>query len=104
MIQKEFQIIADEVVQRCDNYFQSRLSAIYITGSIHTNEAIIGESDLNSWIFVADDLSDSDKAWIKEVENEMDRAHEIVDGVHINVKSCRELRDDYIAQIYPYVV
>jgi len=94
MIQREFQMIVAEVIKRCDNYFQNRLSAIYITGSIHTNEAIIGESDLDGWIFIADDLSSRDKAWIKVTEMDIDSTYEIIDGVHINVKTVQELHDD----------
>jgi len=94
MIQEGFQIVIDETVQKYTEYFQSRLCAIYISGSIHANEAIPGESDLDCWVFIANDLDDSDKSWIAKTEVEIDSRHEIIDGVHINVKSINQLRND----------
>ena len=98
MIQKDFQVIVDEAIEKCKKKFENRLSAIYMTGSIHVNEAIIGESDLDCWAFITDDLSDDDRAWLNETENEMNNAFEIIDGVHINVKSIEELRNDKFAR------
>ena len=65
MIQKEYEIVVDETTQKCKEYFNHRLYATYLTGSISVCEAINGESDLDYWIFIVDDLNDDDKTWLK---------------------------------------
>ena len=40
-IQLEFRDAVEEITQACFAYFSDRLLAIYITGSVTTNEAII---------------------------------------------------------------
>jgi len=94
MIQKDFEPLVNDVTQKCKDYFRDSLCAVYLTGSISTCEAIKGESDLDCWVFVVDKLADNDKKWITESEKDFDSGYEVVDGVHINVKTIEELRND----------
>lgn len=83
MVQKEFQIAVDEVTKKCRDYFSNRLVAIYLTGSVGTNEAIAGESDLDYWGFISDELNEDDKLWVNNTSLETDDKYEIFDGVHL---------------------
>lgn len=98
IFQEGFQSAVDEVTRKCREYFSDRLYAIYITGSVSTNEAISGESDLDYWGFIADEVSDADKFWLLKTELEIGKDFEIFDGVHINIKSIEYLKKDKFAR------
>jgi hypothetical protein len=94
LFQEGFQSAVDEVTWKCKEYFSDRLEAIYITGSVSTNEAIVGESDLDYWGFIEDEVSAADKLWLSKTELEIDRKFQIFDGVHINFRSIEFLQKD----------
>ena len=87
MFQEEFQVAVDEITLECREYFLDRLKSIYITGSVSTNEAIIGESDLDFFGYISDKLIDKDKRWIYKIEEKMNKRFKIFDGIHLNIKS-----------------
>ncbi|MCG8482947.1 MAG: hypothetical protein MJA31_06525 [Clostridia bacterium] len=93
-IQAEYKTVVDEVTRRCSDYFADRLQSIYVTGSIINNEAIINESDLDYWGFIADDVTNDDKAWLLETEKDIADKFQILNGVHINIKSFEYLKKD----------
>ena len=94
MIQSGFEAVVDDTANKCKDYFRDRLYSMYLTGSISVCEAVAGESDLDYWVFISDELSDDDKAWIKNTEAEIDSNYEVINGVHINVKQVEELYRD----------
>lgn len=94
LIQEGFEKVVDEATQKCLEHFSDRLLAVYITGSIYTNEAIIGESDLDYWGFIADELCDSDKIRVRKIESEIDGRFDAIRGAHINIRSIDDLKRD----------
>ncbi len=94
MIQEGFQKVVEETTRKCLEHFSNRLLAVYVTGSISVSEAIMGESDLDYWGFITDELSDSDKNWITKTEAEIDGQFDVIDGAHINIRSIEALKKD----------
>jgi len=94
MVQIGFESLIDETTQKCKDHFHNRLYATYLTGSIRISEAIIGESDLDYWVLISDELNDYDKIWIANTEIEISNRHKIIDVAHINVKPISELYND----------
>ncbi|MCL2425708.1 MAG: hypothetical protein FWD05_05165 [Oscillospiraceae bacterium] len=94
MFQKDFATLVHQTTQKCREYFRDRLCATYLTGSINLCEAIKGESDLDYWAFITGELTANDKMWISKTERYIDDGNDIVDGVHINVRTIEELRND----------
>jgi len=93
-VQLEFRDAVEEITQACFAYFSDRLLAIYITGSITTNEAIINESDLDYFGVISTDLSEEDKEWLLENEKLFDKKFNIFNGVHLNIKSADFFKRD----------
>ena len=94
IFQEGFQSAVEEITRKCQNYFSNRLRSIYITGSVGTNEAISGASDLDYWGFISDEVSDKDRLWLAKTELEIGKKFEIFDGVHISIKSIEFLKKD----------
>lgn len=97
MYQQEFIPLIDEATRKCKERFSKRLLAVYIGGSVAANEAVAGESDLDYFAILEDELGDADKAWIEETASELDRVFAACDGVHINVLSVDGLSKDKFA-------
>lgn len=53
-------------------YFQNRLAAIYVGGSVHRNEAIPGVSDLDLYPFIVDEFNETDRKWFKQAEQRVE--------------------------------
>ncbi len=53
-------------------YFQSRLAAIYVGGSVHRNEAVPGVSDLDLYPFIVDEFNDADREWFSQAEQRVE--------------------------------
>ena len=65
-LQREFAPAVEEAKQRLNAYFAERLLAIYLTGSVSHQDAIVGESDLDLWGVVDGELSDENKAFLSK--------------------------------------
>ena len=53
-------------------YFQNRLDAIYVGGSVHRNEAVPGVSDLDLYPFIVDEFNEADRTWFKQAEQRVE--------------------------------
>ena len=53
-------------------YFQNRLAAIYIGGSVHRNEVVPGVSDLDLYPFIVDEFNDADRKWFNQAEQRVE--------------------------------
>ncbi|RKU19279.1 hypothetical protein C6500_11305 [Candidatus Poribacteria bacterium] len=53
-------------------YFQNRIAAIYIGGSVHRNEAVPGVSDLDLYPFIVDEFNETDRKWFKQAEQRVE--------------------------------
>ena len=63
------------------SYFQSRLAAIYVGGSVHRNEAVRGVSDLDLYPFIVDEFSEADRKWFDEAEQRVDSRFPSANGL-----------------------
>ena len=63
------------------HYFQNRLAAIYVGGSVHRNEAVPGVSDLDLYPFIVDEFTDTDRKWFDEAEQRVDSRFPSVNGL-----------------------
>lgn len=54
-------------------HFSTRLTAIYVWGSVHRNEAVPGVSDLQLHPFISDSFGEDDKQWCKEMQRRLDK-------------------------------
>ncbi|MYB01199.1 hypothetical protein F4X90_16230 [Candidatus Poribacteria bacterium] len=62
-------------------YFQSRLAAIYIGGSVHRNEAVRDISDLDLYPFIVDEFSEADRKWFSEAEQRIASKYPSANGL-----------------------
>ena len=62
-------------------YFQSRLAAIYVGGSVHRNEAVPGVSDLDLYPFILDDFNDTDRKWFEQAEQRVESRYPSANGL-----------------------
>lgn len=54
--------IVCHIAEYC-RYYNDRLAAIYIRGSVHRNEGVVGTSDLDILVFLRDDFTEQDRAY-----------------------------------------
>ena len=92
--QKEFQPLVDKAIMRVREYFGERFLASYLHGSLNYCDAIPNISDMDCYIVIKDDLNDSDKAWINNNENELQKEYPIINGIHMSVHSAKEVKID----------
>lgn len=62
-------------------YFQNRLAAIYIGGSVHRNEAVPGVSDLDLYPFIVDEFNDADRKWFSQAEQRVESRYPSANGL-----------------------
>lgn len=58
-MQQEFIPLVEDVECRCQTYFADRLTAAYFHGSIDKHDAVLGISDLDYFLIIADELQES---------------------------------------------
>lgn len=69
------------LIRELDNHFQDRLISVYVTGSVHRQEAVIPQplgSDLDLAVIIRDQFNPEDKAWRNQINDEL---HEQVPGL-----------------------
>lgn len=98
MFQQGFQEAVDYVTEQCKGYFSDRLLAIYIAGSVYTNEAVQGESDLDYW-GVTSELSEQDRIWIKQIEENASYQFPRINGFHINFRSFNSVKKETFTRL-----
>jgi hypothetical protein len=68
-------------VQEYAAHFGERLAAIYVSGSVHRNEAVPGISDLDLHPFISDSLADADQEWWQGARQAMDQEFGKIHGL-----------------------
>jgi hypothetical protein len=68
-----FRIAIRRHVREYAAHFGDRLAALYISGSVHRNEAVPGVSDLDVHSFITDALVEEDHEWWRQTTKAMDR-------------------------------
>ncbi len=56
-------------------HFGDRLAAVYVRGSVHRGEAMLGVSDLDLFYFITDSFGEADKQWIEQLKKELNREY-----------------------------
>jgi hypothetical protein len=52
-------------------HFGERLAAIYVSGSVHRDEAVLGISDLDLHVFITDAWTEADEQWFHRAKAEL---------------------------------
>jgi hypothetical protein len=60
-------------VEEYDKHFGERLAAIYVSGSVHRNEAVPCVSDLDLYPFISDTISATDEEWWQKMSVALDQ-------------------------------
>lgn len=97
-MQKEFTPLVEEAAMFCKKYFMEKLLAIYLHGSIATNDAIPYVSDLDCYIVTSKELSNKDKKYLEQTECELQLKYPIINGVHLSAHSAKNLMEDPFAR------
>jgi hypothetical protein len=53
-------------------HFSDRLAAVYVSGSVHRDEAVPGVSDLDMLYFIRDPFSEADEQWIRQIRQQFE--------------------------------
>ena len=62
-------------------HFKNRLAAIYVGGSVHRNEAVLGVSDLDLYPFIVDPFNESDRRWLNQAEQRVESRYAAANGL-----------------------
>ena len=93
-MQKEFRPLIEEAIGSVKEYFNERFLAAYLHGSLYYGDAIPNISDLDGYIVIRDNFSDTDKAWIRDNANKLQEKYPIINGVHLSVHSVEDVKKD----------
>lgn len=94
ILQKEFQPLVDNAIRSVKEYFGERFLAAYLHGSLNYGDAVPNISDMDCYIVIKDDLNNTDKTWISDIENNLQNKYPIINGVHLSVHSSEEVKKD----------
>lgn len=90
-MQKEFQALLDEIAALLPAYFSDRFISGYLHGSVYYGDAIPGVSDLD-YMVILTNLTEADKAWLRQTARELERLFPVAAEVHLNTCTLDELR------------
>lgn len=97
-MQNEFVPLLEETAEECKKYFKDRFCTAYLHGSIALNDAVAGVSDLDYYLVVSEEPNGEDREYLIGLEARLQNKYPIVNGVHINVHSVDELKEDKFAR------
>lgn len=93
-MQSEYIPLVNELENECRLHFADRLVSAYVHGSIDKQDAVYGVSDLDYYIVVAEDIKTEDLKWREEIKTQLQQRFDIVDEVHLTMRSVEALKDD----------
>ncbi|MBD5081960.1 MAG: hypothetical protein HDT44_09395 [Ruminococcaceae bacterium] len=97
-MQSEFVPVVEEATEECKRYFKDSFCTAYLHGSIALNDAVPYVSDMDYYLVVSKNVDSKDKEYIAGLENTLQGKYDVVNGVHINVHSIDELKEDSFAR------
>ena len=97
-MQKEFVPLVEDAAIFCKNYFSEKLLALYLHGSILSNDAIPYVSDLDCYIVISQELTHEDRQYLEQTEHELQMKYPMINGVHLSTHSLKELTKDTFAR------
>lgn len=62
-------------------HFKNRVAAIYVGGSVHRDEAVLGVSDLDLYPFIVDSFTERDKRWFNQAEQRVESRYTAANGL-----------------------
>ena len=62
-------------------HFKNRLAAIYVGGSVHRNEAVLGVSDIDLYPFIADSFNERDERWFNQAKQKVESRYAAANGL-----------------------
>ncbi len=93
-MQKEFRPLVDNAIRSVKEYFGERFLAAYLHGSLNYGDAVPNISDMDCYIVIRDNLSDIDKKWISDTENNLQNKYPIINGIHLSTHALEEVKKD----------
>lgn len=97
-MQSEFIPLLEETAEECKKYFKDRFCTAYLHGSIALNDALEGISNLDYYLVVSEEPNGEDREYLIGLEERLQNKYPVVNGVHINVHSVDELKEDKFAR------
>lgn len=94
MIQKEYQPAIQDALKQCIQFFNDRLEAVYVAGSVATGEAWPGESDVDWFMFLREEPKPEDKSWCKGKETVLVSRYPAAREFHLNLYSTEFLKNE----------
>ena len=83
-----------EMLRLCRERFGENLKAVWLTGSISVGEALVGKSNVNWFMFLENDPSENDSAWIENTKEKIANQFPTVGEVLMNLYSLDRLRKE----------
>ena len=77
-------------------HFGKRLAAIYVSGSVHRNEAVPGISDLDLHPFITDTFDEADWEWKRRVQKQL----ELVFGAACDLSPARPVTQIWLRDVH----
>ena len=97
-MQSEFVPVVEEAAEECKRFFKDSFYTAYLHGSIALNDAVPYVSDMDYYLVVSKSVDSRDSEYITTLENTLQSKYPAVNGVHINVHSIDELKEDKFAR------
>lgn len=99
MIQLSFEPLVKEALSECKVYFDVRLAAFYLHGSIAHGDAIQGISDVDAYLVLEDCVSECDHKHLQHIANALQNKYaSLVDGIHLTICGLEDLRQNDFAR------
>lgn len=95
-IQEEWEPVLDDVVEAYKKEYGSKLSSVYVRGSVAKGEAIKGISDVDSFAYVRVPQENISHEWTEEAEKKLTEKHPFVQGVELSVDPIESVAKDRI--------
>lgn len=97
-MKSEFAHVVEEATEECKRYFKDGFYTAYLHGSIALNDAVPHVSDMDYYLVVSKSVDSRDREYITKLEDTLQSKYPVVNGVHINVHSIEELKEDKFAR------
>lgn len=93
-IQPEFRPALRYLGKQIIAYFGNRLQAIYLGGSIAFGEALVGVSDADWWMFLADEPHECELAWCRDLQHTLTTRFPEIAEYHLTPYSLARLEQE----------
>lgn len=92
-VKPEYQQLLNELKIKVENRFTTDLIAYYLLGSIGRGNDKPNISDMDTEIIIKRKITDEDKAWLKEIETEVESKYPTLEQLDIDLIEDKELEN-----------